>query len=410
MSNRSAISVVFALHGAVAGSLATRVPWIQDHLGLGPTILGMALLCPSIGAFAGMPMAGRLAHRFGGRAATRVLLAAWCGVLALPALAPAPAWLFAAMLLYGVTAGMCDVVMNAHALTLERRLRRPIISGLHGLWCVGSLAAGGLGVLAAHARIDARLHLGALAAALLAAGIVAGRGLLPDGTAPGAPAPRRFALPGRPILAIGAVGFCATFAEGASADWAAVYLTEVAGAGPGLAAASFTVFMSCMAATRLAGDRLVRRAGPVAVVRGGGVLAVAGGVLVVAARSPLPGMIGFALIGVGVATIVPLVFAAAGNAGPSAGEGVAGVATITYLSGLTAPAVTGWAAGALSYPAAFAMITGVVSLMTVAAGALRPGRAPAPAVSGPGAEPAAEPALDTERPGHRGAVPGRRTG
>ncbi|WP_067468797.1 MFS transporter [Actinomadura macra] len=372
MSNRSAISIAFAVHGAVAGTLATRVPWIQDHLGLGPTILGMALLCPSVGAFIGMPMAGRLAHRLGGRTATRILLAAWCAVLALPALAPAPAWLFAAMLFYGVTSGMCDVVMNAHALTLERRLRRPIISGLHGLWCVGSLAAGGVGILAAHAGIDARLHLGTLAVVLLATGIVAGRGLLPDRTAPGAPAPRRFALPGRPILAIGAVGFCATFAEGASADWAAVYLTQVAGAGPGLAAATFTIFMSCMAATRLAGDRLIRRFGPVVIVRAGGVLAVAGGVLVVAARTPAPGIAGFALIGVGTATIVPLVFAAASNAGPSAGEGVAGVATITYLSGLTAPAITGWAAGAVSYPAAFAMITGVVSLMALAAGALRP--------------------------------------
>ncbi|NEA28659.1 MFS transporter, partial [Actinomadura bangladeshensis] len=72
----------------------------------------------------------------------------------------------------------------------------------------------------------------------------------------GVPAPRRFALPTRAVAAIGAVGFCGTFAEGASADWSAVYLTEVTHAGPGLAAAAFTVFMSCMAVTRLAGDRI----------------------------------------------------------------------------------------------------------------------------------------------------------
>ncbi|TDD96099.1 MFS transporter [Actinomadura rubrisoli] len=399
MSNRSAIGVVFALHGAVAGTLATRVPWIQDRLDLSPSVLGLALLCPSIGAFIGMPMAGRLGHRFGGRAATRGLLAMWCGVLALPALAPAPVWLFAAMLLYGATSGMCDVVMNAHGLTLERRLRRPIISGLHGLWCVGSLVAGGVGSLAAHARIDARLHLGTVALVLLAAGVVAGRGLLPDRTAPGAPAPRRFALPNRAIAAIGAVGFCATFAEGASADWAAVYLTKVADAGPGLAAATFTIFMSCMAATRLAGDLLVRWLGPVKVVRFGGGIAVLGGVLVVLARTPAPGIAGFALIGVGVATVVPLVFAAAGNSGADAGEGVAGVATITYLSGLTAPAVTGWAAGALSYPAAFALITCVLAGTMLAAGALRPRGATGPT------ETAAGPALREAAPLGSARVP-----
>ncbi|GGQ40857.1 MFS family permease [Actinomadura coerulea] len=174
------------------------------------------------------------------------------------------------------------------------------------------------------------------------------------------------------MLAIGVVGFCATFAEGASADWTAVYLTEVTDAGPGLAAAAYTVFMSCMAGTRLLGDRLVRRLGPARVVRCGGVVAVLGGALVVASRAPGPAIAGFALLGVGVATVVPLVFAAAGDAGATPGEGVAGVATITYLSGLTAPAVTGWTAGALSYPAAFALITCVVAVMTVTAGALNP--------------------------------------
>ncbi|WP_242911284.1 MFS transporter [Actinomadura terrae] len=397
MSNRSAIGAVFAVHGAVAGTFATRVPWIEHRLGLGPTLLGLALLCPSVGAFTAMPMAGRLAHRVGGRTATRGLLAAWCAVLALPALAPAPGWLFAAMLLFGVTSGMCDVTMNAHALMLERRLRRPIISGLHGLWCVGSLAAGGIGILAAHAGVDARLHLGTVALALLAAGVLAGRELFPDRAAPGAPAPRRFALPGRAILAIGAVGFCGTFAEGASADWAAVYLTKVADTDPGLAAASFTIFMSCMAATRLAADRLVGRIGPVLTVRCGGAVAVLGGVLVVTARAPWPGIAGFALLGVGVATVVPMVFAAAAATGANAGEGVAGVATITYLSGLTAPAVTGWAAGAFSYPAAFAMITCIVAMVTVSAGALRPrtetaGTDPAPeAASVPASSPGAGP-------------------
>ncbi|SDL86792.1 MFS transporter [Nonomuraea jiangxiensis] len=382
MSHHRAIAVVFALHGAVAGSLATRIPWLQDHLDLGPGTLGLALVCPPIGALIGMPMASRLAYRFGGRAATRVLLALWCGGMVLPVLAPAPAWLFAAFLLYGGTSGMCDVVMNSHAVVLERRLGRSIMSGLHGMWSVGSLAAGGVGALAAHAGIDARIHLGVVSLVLLAVGAAAGRGLMPDDSPADAPAPRRFALPGRAVLAIGLVGFCATFAEGASSNWAAVYLTQVTMAGPGLAAAGYTVFMLCMASTRLVGDHVIRRLGPVAVVRVGGFMAVLGGVLVVAARTPVLGIAGFALIGLGVAVVVPLVFAAAGNAGATPGEGVAGVATITYMSGLMAPAVTGWVAGGLSYPAAFAMITGVVLLLGLLAPALRP--APKPLVRTPG--------------------------
>jgi MFS family permease len=325
-----------------------------------------------------MPLASRLAYRFGGRAATRVLLALWCSALALPALAPAPAWLFAAFLLYGAAAGMCDVVMNAQAVVLERHLGRSIISGLHGLWCVGSLAGGGIGALAAQAGIDARLHLGVTALVLLGLGAVAGRDLLPDSSPAGVPAPRRFALPTRAILVIGLVGFCGTFAEGASSNWAAVYLTEVAAAGPGVAAAGYMTFMLCMAGARLVGDRVIQRLGPVTAVRAGGIVAAVGGAIVVAARTPALCIAGFALLGLGVAVIVPLVFAAAGNAGPTPGEGVAGIATITYLSGLTAPAVTGWVAGGLSYPAAFAMVTGVMVLLTLLAPVLRPTPAAGP--------------------------------
>ncbi|MEW9547766.1 MFS transporter [Nonomuraea sp. NPDC050783] len=377
MTPHRAIATVFAAHGAVAGSLSTRLPWIQEHLHLSPGTLGMALLCPSIGAFLGMPVAARLAHRRGSRAATRALIALWCAGLALPALSPAPAALFAAFLLFGCAAGMSDVVMNAHAVELEQHLDRPIMSGLHGMWSAGSLGAAGLGALAAQAGVDARLHLAGTALVLLAVAAAAGRSLLPDRVSAarrpaGAPAPRRFALPARGVLVIGLVGFCATFAEGAGANWSAVYLTKVTDAGPGLAAAAYTVLMLCMAGTRLLGDHVVRRLGPVTCVRAGGLLAVAGGVLVVAARVPALAIAGFALLGLGLAVIMPLALAAAGNAGRTPGEGVAGVASVTYLSGLTAPAVTGWLAGAFGYPAAFAFVTAVVLLLPFLAPALRP--------------------------------------
>ncbi|MFG2000281.1 MFS transporter [Spirillospora sp. NPDC048911] len=383
MSHQRAITLVFAVHGAVAGSFATRIPWIQDQLSLSPALLGGALLCPSIGAIVGMPMAGRLAHRLGERPAIQVLLAMWCAQLVLPALAPAPVWLFGAMVLFGVAAGMSDVVMNAHAVRLERHLGRSIMTGLHGMWCVGSLAGGGAGMVAAHLHIDARAHFAAVAVVLLGVGLVNGRSLFAGQAAAAEPAPRRFVLPSKAIAAIGVVGFCGTFAEGATADWAAVYLTRVTDAGPGVAAAGYTIFMLAMASARLVADRFVRRFGPVAVVRCGGTVAAAGGVLVVIARTPAAGIAGFALLGLGVAAIVPLVFTAAGNAARTPAEGVAGVATITYLSVLTAPAVTGWAADAASYPVAFALITGVIVVMTLLAGVLTVrGEPPAPTSAG----------------------------
>ncbi|WP_461031046.1 MFS transporter, partial [Streptomyces sparsus] len=169
--------------------------------------------------------------------------------------------------------------------------------------------------------------------------------------------PPAFALPSRGVLAVGAVGFCAVFAEGASMDWSGVYLREVAGSSPGVAAAAYTAFACTMALARLAGDATVRRFGPVRTVRVGGLLATAGGVLVVTARTPAPAIAGFALVGLGIAVVVPLCFAAAGRTSASPGQAIAGVATLAYASGLAAPALVGWIAEATTLSASFAVVT-----------------------------------------------------
>jgi MFS family permease len=368
---RIAVAAVFAVHGAVTGSFATRIPWIQDRLGLSEGALGLALLAPTLGSLVGMPMAGRLAHRFGGRVTTRWLLAGWCAALALPALAPGLLTLWLALLVFGLTAGMTDVAMNAQGVVVEQRMGRSIMSGLHGMWSVGGLLAGSLGILAAHSGVDARLHLGAAAAVLLVVGGVAGRGLLEDRAAPDAPAPPHFALPSRSVLIIGLVGFCAIFAEASSQDWCAVYLKRITGASPGVAAAAYTAFAFTMAAGRLGGDTVVRRLGVVPTVRLGAVLAVLGGVLVVTARAQSPAIAGFMLIGLGVAVVVPLAFTAAGNAAPTPSQGVAGVATISYTAGFVAPSSIGAIADATSLSVSFAVVTVLMVAMLAAAGALR---------------------------------------
>ena len=77
-------------------------------------------------------------------------------------------------------------------------------------------------------------------------------------------------------MLIGAVGFCAVFAEGASLDWSAVYLRDVLDSSAGVAAAATTGFALTMAVARLAGDAVIDRFGAVRTVRWSGVIATAG--------------------------------------------------------------------------------------------------------------------------------------
>ncbi|MGI8331765.1 MFS transporter [Actinomadura scrupuli] len=367
---RIAVAAAFAVHGAVTGSFATRIPWLQEHLHAGPGELGLALLAPAVGSIVAMPMAGRLVHRLGGRAATRWLLGLWAVMLAFPALAPDLPVLWVTLLVYGAVAGMGDVAMNAQGVVVEQRIGRSIMSGLHGMWSVGGLVGGAVGMLAAQARIDARIHLGAMAVVLLVVSVVTGRRLLDTRADEEQPAPPRFVLPSRSVLVIGLVGFCAVFGEAAAQDWCAVYLKQITGASPGVAAGSFTAFAFTMAAGRLCGDLVVRRLGAVLTVRISGALAALGGVLVVLSRTPVPAIAGFMLIGLGVAVVVPLVFAAAGNAAATPSEGVAGVATISYTSGFIAPSAIGGIAAATSLSVSFALVAALSAATMLGAGAL----------------------------------------
>ncbi|MFG2402311.1 MFS transporter [Streptomyces lydicus] len=368
---RWAVAAVFLIHGSVTGNFATRIPWIQDHTALSPGQLGLALAFPAIGASLAMPLAGRISHRFGARAALRGLLALWTLSLVLPALSPGLYTLCPALLVYGASSGTADVAMNALGVETEDRLGRPIMSGLHGMWSVGALLGSAAGTVAAHADWDARLHLAGAALVLTLLGALACRGVLDLRSAPEEHPPPRFALPPRSALVIGAVGFCAVFAEGAGLDWSAVYLRDRLGTDPGLAAASTTAFACTMAAARLAGDKVVARFGAVRTVRAGGALAAAGGLLVVLARHPAAAMAGFGLMGLGIAVVVPLAFAAAGRSGPAPSQAIAGVATITYTSGLIAPSAIGGIAQATSLTVSFALVTALACGLVGGAGVLR---------------------------------------
>jgi MFS family permease len=385
--SRYAVAAVFCVHGAVTGSFATRVPWIQEHAGISAGQLGLALALPAIGSSLLMPISAGITHRLGARNALRVLISLWTLALALPAFAPNLLTLCLALFIYGASAGMSDVAMNALGVETENRLNRSIMSSLHGMWSAGALIGSAGGTLAAHLGGDARLHHCIAAAVLTVLGLIACQGVLDLHSTPGDEAPPRFALPPKSALIIGAIGFCAVFAEGASLDWSAVYLRDVLDTSAGAAAASTTAFTLTMAVARLAGDRVVDRFGAVRTVRAGGVLATLGGVLVVVAPGPVVAMGGFALVGLGVAVVVPLAFAAAGRTGGNPSQAIAGVATITYTSGLIAPSAIGGIASATSLVVSFGLVTllafGLVAGANVLRNAGARDNAPAPAEVSP---------------------------
>ena len=368
---RLATGVVFAVHGAVMGTFAARIPWLAQHVGVGVGGLGVALLMPGVGALLAMPLSGRLIHRHDLRFLVRLLIGAFCAALLLPVLPTSLVLLCPALIVYGAAAGVSDVAMNAHAVLVEERYGRSVMSGMHGCWSAGALAGSSAAALAVRLTPNAQAQFLLTAITLLAVTVAASPWLLRHKPEPEIDAPPAFALPSRAVLLIGLIGLCAVFAEGAGLDWSAVYVRDVLGHPASTAALTVATFSVSMAVARFAGDRIVRRIGPASTVRIAGLCASAGALAVVLARNLVLVVGGFALLGIGIAVVVPLVFAAAGRIGPHPGRSIAGVAGIAYGSGLVAPGVIGGIARLSSLTMSFVVVVVLTAIMAAGAGVLR---------------------------------------
>jgi MFS family permease len=263
---RLATSVVFAVHGTVVGSFAARIPWIAGHVGLDVGKLGIALLMPGIGSMIAMPFSGRLAHRHGLRALVAVTIAVYSFSLVLPSLPTTLVLLCVALAVGGALAGLADMAMNAEGSIVEARYGTSVMSSFHGCWSVGVLLGAGISALAAHQGLDTRVQFLIEAIALAAIGVVASRWLIEEKPVEEHEAPPMFSLPPREVVAIGLIGLFAVFGEIAGTDWSALYLRRELHGSAGLAALAVSALAFTMALTRLLGDHVIRRVGPVTTV------------------------------------------------------------------------------------------------------------------------------------------------
>ena len=380
------VASAFLIHATVSGTWAPRLPAIKRSLELSDGELGTALVGLAVGLLLGTRLAGAPIDRFGSRLVMRIGFPLLCASVVLPALAGDLVGLLLALFVLGTVSGLLDVAINANGIEVERQLRRPVLASLHGLWSVGLGIGAGISAIAAAAGADPLLHFALVAAVLAGATALLMRGLLPGVAAQpaGGGQPGRSAAAWTPALALlGVIAFCSFVGEGAASDWSAVYLAQELGASPGLAAAAFTAFAVTMAISRFASDPLRARLGAVRLVRGGSLLAAAGLLLGLVVHAPAAAIAAFALLGAGLAPIVPIAFSAAGHLDPSAtGRLVGRVATVGYVGSVAGPMLIGWIAEAIGLRTALALVVALAVVVAAAARAVAPAPASEPAGAG----------------------------
>jgi MFS family permease len=366
---RAAVAALFLVTGATFGTLAARVPGVQDRIALSEGDLGIAFAGLMVGAFAGLPLAAPLAARFGSRRLLVGSLAVFVPLLAAIPLAPDLVAVTAILTAFGAANSAVDVAINAQGAHVERGYGRPILSGLHAMHSLGALAAAGLAALVAAGDVSVARHFAAVAAVLTPLGLAAISRLTDEPRDPNR-APR-LALPTRALAVPALIAFCMVFGEDVANTWSAVYLRTVVETGPGLAAAAFAVYAAGVLAGRTIADYFVAARGPSFTVRAGGAIATGGMALAVAVPKPAPALVGLFLFGLGFAPVFPVLYSVVAHRDPpSAGASIAAVTTVGYLGSVVGPSSVGGLAESFGLRAALLTVLAFALAVAALAGRL----------------------------------------
>ena len=366
-THRLAVGALFFLLGLCFASWASRIPSVQQRMGISEVGLGAVLLVIPVGQLVSLPLAGWLVARLGSRRvvqwavvlyATALLGLGWAGSLAqlLPCLA-----------LFGMGGNLTNIAVNTQAVGVERLYKhKPIMASFHGLWSLAGFVAAAIGSLMIGNAVPPGLHFLCIAAFILVGLVVSAGAIIPadHGVDPNQPL---FVRPDRELLGLGALAFCALVCEGAMFDWSGVYFKKVVLADKNWVGAGYTAFMSTMALGRFGADWLAHRLGARRVVQLSGLLTAAGLAVAVALPTLPTALLGFLLVGFGTSAVVPLVFSAAGRSTRmSAGMALAAVSSIGFAGFLLGPPLIGFVAGASSLRVSF----GLIALMGLAVSAV----------------------------------------
>jgi fucose permease len=375
--SRTTIKLVFLTQAVASGSFFTRVPDLQQGLGIDAAQLGLAFIGQPVGAITMFLFASRIIERSGTRNALLFGLPLIAISMLLMALAPNVTGLFLAIAVYAAVFALTNVAMNVEADRVEHATGKRLMNMCHGIWSIGQLSVFSLGVVVRGFGISPAVHFGIFVPLVLAATLLI---VWPMRSAPArdhaAPeAKRRIALPSKATLRLLGFMLGGALVEAASRQWSVIYARDSFAAPDWADSLTLPVFVAFIALGRFFADGLTHRYGPARLARVLVTVATAGTLVVVAAPSLPVALLGFALMGIGICTSFPASTSAAAQLGdrPSS-ENVAALTLSVQTVMLGAPALMGFIADAFGIRATFGMVVPLLLLAIILARGLEPHR------------------------------------
>ncbi|MDO6591892.1 MFS transporter [Loktanella sp. D2R18] len=381
MSRRANLSLylLFFIQPLAWGGWLVRISEIQQKLDLSPASLSTAIVAVPIGLMLSLAFASRLYARWGVKRSTASSLMFFLIIAPIPVFASSWIALFIALFFVGFGLAATELGLNVAADIVEKRGGRPIMGTAHGFWSLGLLTGSVVSTGLAWAGISA-------GAALIVLAIVSGMIAvwvfknLPDLTSQvieneNNKTKNRSFYPGWGTASISLFAFGIALGEGAMADWAAVYMTDVHAAPFGTEGLGFVVFAVSIVLARFALDRVRGYMTPVRIGVIGCGVAMVGVTVLVFASAPLFSYCGFAMVGVGLAAGFPMaVTAVASQPGRSAEAHVAFLSQITLCGQLLGPLLIGFTAEVAGMQFSFMVLIPVLVMSLLLAKQLMPAK------------------------------------
>lgn len=365
--NRIAVKIAFFLNGFIYANWVSRLPRIQEQFQADNGTIGLVLLAMSLGAVVAMPFTGWLIIKNGSRTISLVSLIIYCAFVPFIPYMPGILSLIFLFVIIGVSTGMLDVAMNAQAVMVEQKYKKPIMTSFHAFFSIGMALGAWCGAFFAELRVDLSNHLIIVAGLSLVASLWVRSNLIQDkpevSVVMEGPL---FRIPNQSLLSVGIIAFCCMMGEGAISDWSVNYMENIAGSSESLAPIALSAFASAMTAGRLFGDRFRGMLGDTKLIMLGGLISTAGISLVLLLPVPEVSIFGFFMVGLGLSTIVPITYSIAGNTKDlPPGVGLAMVTTVGYTGFLFGPPIIGFIADLSNLRLGLLVVAVLFIIMTI---------------------------------------------
>ncbi|MEI8074052.1 MAG: MFS transporter [Bacteroidota bacterium] len=337
---RIAIAVFFFIAGLCFASWASRIPDIKHHLGLSDGQLGLILFAMPVGTMFSLPFTGWIISKLGSR--TILLFAAFFypSTLVMIGLVQQPWHLALALFFFGSFGNFFNISVNTQAIAVEQMYGKTIMASFHGIWSLAGFTGAALGTLIIALKLNPLIHF--LIIYILDAGLVIYFSQATVRDSKGGASASFFTKPDRFILIYGLIAFGSMVCEGTMFDWSGVYFQKIVQAPPQLVTLGYLLFMGMMASGRFVSDRITHRVGIKTVLIASGICITSGLLIAVIFPFILTAGFGFMLVGLGVSSVVPLVYSAAGKSKTmSPGAALAAISTIGFIGFLLGPPLIG---------------------------------------------------------------------